>query len=399
MIGTTLAHYRITGHLGTGGMGEVYAATDAKLGRSVAIKFLPEAFAEDAERVARFQREARVLAALNHPHIAAIYGLEEEDGRHFLVMELVDGETLAERIRRGPLRLDEALAIVRQIGDALESAHDKGIVHRDLKPANIKVTPEGQVKVLDFGLAKAYGAEAASSSNLMNSPTISQAATVQGMILGTAGYMSPEQARGKAVDRRADIWAFGIVLYEMLTGRRLFEGETVTDTLAAVLERKVELDEIATRVRPMLAACLERDPRRRLRDIGDAWRLLDAVAYSPEPAVNNSSPPSRIWKFATAVLAVALLAALIPATKYFLRQPEESTDFALKLTRPVPGHRLFRRTEKPSHMQLPLMGNRCSGFVPSDPLRRKSWPEPRMSVTVSFGPQTITPLHSSPMES
>jgi serine/threonine protein kinase len=238
VIGTTFAHYEITGHLGTGGMGEVYQATDSKLARSVAIKFLPETFAQDTERLARFQREARVLASLNHPNIAAIHGLEEAAGRHFLVMELVPGETLAERIQRGPIPVDEPLGIARQIIEALDSAHEKGVIHRDLKPANLKTTPEGNVKVLDFGLAKTYDAEPA-SLNISNSPTISRAATQQGVILGTAAYMSPEQARGKTVDRRADIWAFGVLLYEMLTGARLFDGETVSDTLAAVLEREV----------------------------------------------------------------------------------------------------------------------------------------------------------------
>src|SRR5262245_44270044 len=235
MIGTRLAHYEITAHLGSGGMGEVYQATDTKLGRSVAIKLLPEAFARDVERVARFEREARVLASLNHPHIAAIHGIEESGERKLLVMELAEGETLAARIARGPLPMDEALAIARQIAEALEAAHDKGVMHRDLKPANIKVSAAGQVKVLDFGLAKAF-VEDARDVNLSNSPTlISMAATDAGVILGTAAYMAPEQAKGKAVDKRADIWAFGVVLYEMLTGRMLFSGETTSETMAAVM--------------------------------------------------------------------------------------------------------------------------------------------------------------------
>jgi eukaryotic-like serine/threonine-protein kinase len=210
MIGTKLAHYEITSHLGSGGMGDVYQATDTKLGRSVAIKFLPEAFSHDSERVARFQREARVLAALNHPGIAAIHGLEEIDSRHFLVLELVSGETLADRIKRGPIPIEEALPIAKQIAEALEEAHEKGIIHRDLKPANIKVTPEGKVKVLDFGLAKAYETETP-NPNLSQSPTISLAATNAGVILGTAAYMSPEQSKGRKVDKRTDIWASGIV--------------------------------------------------------------------------------------------------------------------------------------------------------------------------------------------
>src|SRR5215813_11796845 len=223
MIGTKLAHYEITSHIGSGGMGDVYQATDTKLGRSVAIKFLPEAFSHDTERVTRFQREARVLASLNHPNIAAIYGVEEIDTRHFLVMELVPGETLADRIKRGAIPIEEALPIAKQIAEALEEAHEKGIIHRDLKPANIKVTLDGKVKVLDFGLAKAMES-GASKTSLSNSPTLSMAATDAGVILGTAAYMSPEQVQGKETDRRTDIFAFGCVLYEILTGRPAFGG-------------------------------------------------------------------------------------------------------------------------------------------------------------------------------
>jgi serine/threonine protein kinase len=335
MIGTTLAHYRITGHLGTGGMGEVYEATDSKLERSVAIKFLPEAFARDAERVARFQREARVLASLNHPKIASIHGLEETGGRHFLVMELVPGETLAERIQRGPVSVEESLGIARQIADALDAAHEKGVVHRDLKPANIKITPDGNVKVLDFGLAKAYDADPISGVNLSNSPTLSHAATQQGVILGTAAYMSPEQARGKSADRRADIWAFGVVLYEMVTGRRLFDGETSSDTLAAVLERAVDLQSVPARVRPLLAACLERDPRRRLRDIGDVWRLIDPVLSAPVPLSPAITPVrSRRLILLSALLGVALVAALVPASLYFLRVPQENPEIRFEMQAP-----------------------------------------------------------------
>jgi serine/threonine protein kinase len=234
MIGTKLAHYEITSHLGTGGMGEVYQATDSRLGRSVAVKLLPEAFTHDAARATRFEREARVLASLNHPNIATIHGVEESSGRKFLVMELVTGETLAEKIKRGPIPLDESLGIAMQIAEALDGAHEKGVIHRDLKPANIKVTPEGKVKVLDFGLAKAFAGETADAS-LSNSPTMSLAATQQGIILGTAAYMSPEQAKGKELDRRTDIFAFGAVLYEMLTGHQAFGGDDVTDILSAVL--------------------------------------------------------------------------------------------------------------------------------------------------------------------
>jgi serine/threonine-protein kinase len=243
--GHTLAHYRISAAIGAGGMGEVYRATDTKLQREVPIKVLPAQVAGDAERLARFEREARLLASLNHPGIAHVYGFEHAelpDGSrlHFLAMELVPGEELAERMKRGALPVEEALAIARQIAEALEAAHEKGIVHRDLKPANVKITPEGTLKVLDFGLAKAYAAEPASGSSpdLSESPTLARTGTQAGVILGTAAYMAPEQARGRPVDKRADIWAFGVVLYEMLTGKRLFTGETVSDVLAGVLRAR-----------------------------------------------------------------------------------------------------------------------------------------------------------------
>jgi len=261
--GTRLGPYEILSPLGAGGMGEVYRARDAKLNREVAIKVLPEALAEDAERLARFQREAQVLAALNHPHIAAIYGLEKSGNVEALVLELVEGETLAEKIAAGPVPIEEALAIARQIADALEAAHEKGIVHRDLKPANVKVTPDGKVKVLDFGLAKALTGDR-SSPDVTHSPTLTAAATQAGVVIGTAAYMSPEQARGRSVDKRADIWAFGAVLYEMLSGRKAFEGETVSDTLAAVLRADIDWAalprETPSSVRRVLRRCLDRDP-------------------------------------------------------------------------------------------------------------------------------------------
>src|SRR6202167_1460298 len=273
IAGTKLGSYQVTGAIGAGGMGEVYQAHDTKLGRDVAIKILPAAFARDPERLSRFQREAKTLAALNHPNIAAIYGLEEDAGTTYLVMELVPGDTLADRIKRnGPVPLEEVLSIARQMAEALEAAHEKGIVHRDLKPANVKVTPEGKVKVLDFGLAKAFSDDA-SAVDISNSPTLSRAATMQGMILGTAAYMSPEQARGRAVDKRTDIWAYGVVVYEMLTGKRLFTGEDVTETLASVVKDKPDLALVPSKVRPLLERCLEKNPKNRLRDIGDAELL------------------------------------------------------------------------------------------------------------------------------
>jgi serine/threonine protein kinase/Tol biopolymer transport system component len=283
LIGHSIGTYQITALVGVGGMGEVYRARDTKLGRDVAIKILPPRFTSDGDRLARFEREARVLASLNHPHIEAIYGLEEADGVRALVLELVEGETLADRIARGPIPVKDALRIARQIADALDAAHEKGIVHRDLKPANIKVTPDGMVKVLDFGLAKATAADASNPA-----PTGSVGGTGEGVILGTAAYMSPEQARGQAVDKRTDIWAFGCVLYEMLTGRLAFARDTLTDTLVAILEREPEWASLPSATSPriveLLHSCLDKDPRRRLRDIGDAYTQLESNPDSPTSA-------------------------------------------------------------------------------------------------------------------
>jgi serine/threonine-protein kinase len=316
MIGTKLAHYEITAHLGSGGMGDVYQATDSKLGRSVAVKLLPESFAHDADRVARFEREARVLASLNHPNIAAIYGLENINEKNFLVMELVPGETLADRISRDPLTIEEASPIAKQITEALEAAHEKGIIHRDLKPANIKVTTDGKVKVLDFGLAKAYQQDPANSS-LSNSPTVaSMAATSAGVIFGTAAYMSPEQAAGKPVDRRADIWSFGVVLYEMLTGKRLFEAETISHTLADVLRRPIEFDGLPSNtprpIRSLLRRCLDRNVQNRLRDIGEARIALENLTKSAhgEEAERLATHSGYGWARFTWLLVVALAVAL-----------------------------------------------------------------------------------------
>jgi eukaryotic-like serine/threonine-protein kinase len=313
MIGTKLAHFEITSHLGLGGMGDVYQATDAKLGRSVAIKFLPEAFSHDTERVARFQREARVLASLNHSNIAAIHGLEEIDSRHFLVMELVSGETLAERIKRGAIPIEEALPIAKQIAEGLEEAHEKGIIHRDLKPANIKITPDGKVKVLDFGLAKAYERES-SDASVSNSPTISMAATNAGVILGTAAYMSPEQARGKAVTRATDIFAFGAVLYELLTGKQAFQGEDAGDILASVVKTEPDWSLLPHStppgIRTMLQRCMRKDPRQRLRDAtGIRIEIEEALAnpYTPAAAAPAAALQRGIPLRTVIPAAVALL--------------------------------------------------------------------------------------------
>ena len=283
--GTRLGPYEIGAQIGVGGMGEVYRAKDTNLGRAVAIKVLPEAFAQDPERLARFEREAKTLASLNHPSIAIIHGLERAGGGVLaIVMELVEGPTLADRIAQGPIPVDEALPIAKQIAEALEAAHEQGIIHRDLKPANIKLRPDGTVKVLDFGLAKALDPAAPGSDDpaLAASPTISPALSLAGTVLGTPAYMSPEQARGKALDKRTDIWAFGCVLYQMLTGRPAFRGETLSDLIVAILERDADWTALPVgtppAVRRLLQRCLEKDAHRRLRDIGDVRHWLDDVA-------------------------------------------------------------------------------------------------------------------------
>jgi serine/threonine protein kinase len=297
-------------------MGEVYRATDTKLGREVALKVLPAEMASDPERFARFQREAQLLASLNHPNIAAIYGVEEPEGRPVLVLELVEGEDLAERLKRGPLPVDEALAIAKQIAEALEEAHEKGIVHRDLKPANVKVTPDGRVKVLDFGLAKAYGGEAGATSapDLSQSPTLAHTGTRAGVILGTAAYMAPEQARGHVVDKRADVWAFGVVLHEMLTGKRLFAAPTVSDTLAEVLKSEPDWASLPARlpaaVKRLLRRCLERDPKQRLRDIGEARIALGEALRGdaderPQASATSAASRRRAAWWAGSVLLTA----------------------------------------------------------------------------------------------
>ncbi|MCG6962359.1 MAG: serine/threonine-protein kinase [Acidobacteria bacterium] len=312
--GTRLGPYEITAKLGEGGMGEVWRATDSKLGREVALKLLPEGFADDPERHARFEREARTLASLNHPNIATLYGLEHLDGQHALAMELVEGEGLDETIARGPIPVDQTIPIALQIAEALEAAHEHGIVHRDLKPANIRIRPDGTVKVLDFGLAKAW-AEETGASDLSISPTITARHTKEGVILGTAGYMAPEQAVGNTVDTRADNWAFGVVLWEMLTGRQLFGGETVSHVLASVLKDEIDLGalpaETPVRIRELIERCLRRKPRQRLQAIGDARVVLEEVP-AEVPAVQSAAASGRRsrtawagWVVALAVLALA----------------------------------------------------------------------------------------------
>ena len=312
--GTRLGHYDVTSLIGEGGMGQVWQATDTQLGREVALKILPDAFAADPDRFARFTREAQILASLNHPNIAAIHGIEEAEGTRALVLELVEGPTLADRIAKGPVPLDEALPIAKQIAEALEAAHEAGVIHRDLKPANIKVREDGTVKVLDFGLAKALDPHPEGDPS--DSPTLTAAATQMGVIMGTAAYMSPEQARGKVVDKRADIWAFGCVLYEMLTGRRAFEGEDVSTTLADVIRAELSWDALPSDLPPALGTylrrCLEKDPTDRVRDVGDVRLALDGAFDSAPPSteVKAAPPPVRFWQRPVGVAALAALAAV-----------------------------------------------------------------------------------------
>ena len=345
--GSYVGTYQILSLLGAGGMGEVYRARDTKLGRDVAIKVLPSDVAQVPERLARFRREAQLLASLNHPHIAAIHGLEEADGRPFLVLDLVEGEDLSERLRRGPLSLEESMTLARQLAEALEAAHAKGIVHRDLKPGNIKVTSDGTIKVLDFGLAKVFAEEAGEvSSELSHSPTLSRQATAAGVILGTAAYMSPEQAKGKSVDKRADIWAFGCVLYEMLTGRKTFAGETVSETFAEILKGEPDWSrlpgDVPEVVRNLLRHCLTKDPKHRLRDIGDAWVALDEASAQPRAPATVPKTEARRYSaplLLASVLASSVLAALVTA---YLRPappaPAPTRRFTIRLDeRPFPG--------------------------------------------------------------
>ena len=356
--GTRVGSYEVIALLGAGGMGEVYRATDTNLKRQVAIKVLPASVSSDPDRLARFQREAEVLAALNHPNIAAIYGLEKSAGMTALVMEIVEGPTLADRIAQGAIPLDEALPIARQIAEALEAAHEQGIIHRDLKPANIKVRADGMVKVLDFGLAKAMETTGASSASASMSPTLSLHATQAGIILGTAAYMSPEQARGAAVDKRADLWAFGVVFFEMLTGRRLFEGGTISDTLAAVLMKEPNWTALPPNtpapLRRLLRRCLEKDRKRRLDSAADARLEIDDALTTPATvATAASGKPGTRGTLGWVVAGVAVLGlstALVPAVRHVLE--------------PAPDVTVRRFTFEP-----PLMAN--SNFVAVSPDGRR----------------------------
>ena len=343
LIGRSVAHYRIIEKIGEGGMGIVYRAEDSRLNRQVAVKVLPELFSGDPGRLARFEREARLLASLNHPSIAAIYGFDQAESEHFLVMELVEGETLAQKISRGPLPMDEALAVCRQIAEGLEAAHEKGIIHRDLKPANIKITPEGKVKILDFGLAKALQEESANPDRT-HSPSLAAQMTHSGIILGTVAYMSPEQANGKVVDKRADIWAFGCILFECLTGKRPFPGETVSETLVAILKEDPDwqLLPAATswKLKDLLHRCLRKDLNERLHDIADGRIEIGESATADAGSMETAPGPrtfSLLWLAACAV--VVLLAGILigPALMRYLR-PSSPALVVTSTIRVEPGH-------------------------------------------------------------
>ena len=341
MIGTTISHFKVLEKIGQGGMGEVYRAEDINLSRDVAIKVLPEQFTQDPQRLARFEREAKLLASLNHPNIAAIHSFEHADEIHFLVLELVEGETLAQKVAMGPLPVEESLEICRQIAEGVEAAHEKGVIHRDLKPANVKVTPEGQVKILDFGLAKAFEAEVP-VTDISQSPTLTEEMTKAGVILGTAAYMSPEQAKGKSVDKRADVFAFGCVLYELLTASRAFQGETVTETLAKILEGEPNWDvlppTLPSTIRFLMSRCLQKKPGRRLQHI-DGARILIEEALSGATSASAlglpaASPPG--WKRVMTVGLIALAAITTGISIWSvmkpvspLLRPESITEFAI----------------------------------------------------------------------
>jgi Tol biopolymer transport system component len=340
LIGRQLGAYRVDSWLGAGGMGEVYRARDTKLGRDVAIKILPRLFVSEPERLARFAREARLLASLNHPHIGAIYGLEDVDGIPALVLELIDGVTLADRLAKGPLPVREALTIAVQIADALDAAHEKGIVHRDLKPANVKITPEGMVKVLDFGLAKAF-ARGGSVPDLLHMPTVTATELRPGAILGTPAYMSPEQARGQAIDKRTDIWAFGCVLYEMLTGRHVFAGNDVSEVLASVLAREPDFALLPTdtpsSIRRLLRRCLQKEPKERLHDISDARIEIQDADAKVDPDVTivlSRRGRERLAWIVAVLLAMVSVVAVAVAIASALRPPPAAREVRLEITTP-----------------------------------------------------------------
>ena len=345
MIGKTISHYKVLEKIGQGGMGEVYRAEDTNLSREIAIKVLPEQFTKDPQRLARFEREAKLLASLNHPNIAAIYGLEEADGVRFLALELVSGDTLQERVAKGPLPVEEALEVCLQIAEGVEAAHEKGVIHRDLKPANVKVTPEGKVKILDFGLAKAFEAETP-VTDISQSPTLTEEMTRAGVILGTAAYMSPEQAKGEAVDKRADIFAFGCVLYELLTGKRTFDGKTITETLGAIIHKEPDWAALPSttpwRIQELLRRCLTKDAHDRLRDVAHVRVEVKLALYEPageSPTGVTSAVQLRGQRWGMTVGLVVLALAVGGMVTWLLIQPslpEQSLNrFVIRPSPPV----------------------------------------------------------------
>ena len=425
LIGKSIGVYHITALLGVGGMGEVYRARDTKLSRDVAIKVLPNAFAHDSDRLRRFEREAKTLASLNHPNIAIIHGLEQADDVHALVMELVEGEDLSQRLAHGAMPLQDALPVATQIAEALEAAHEQGIIHRDLKPANIKVRADGTVKVLDFGLAKALE-PVGSAPNVSESPTIKtpahlrqgydgQAMTGVGVILGTAAYMSPEQARGKTVDRRADIWAFGAVLFEMLTGKRAFGGDGVQDTLAAVMRDEPDWARLPATLSPALVTfirrCLHKDPRHRIHDIADVRLALEGAfeTAAPHATATSSTPRGRLaWMTALAVAAVLTAIVLaIPALRHLRETPPPApSEMRLDIVTPATddptaragSRRLrlrFRPTAARSSSSPRVMGRPVCGYGRWRRRQRSRWRVPRGPVVPSGRPAAV-PWASSP---
>jgi serine/threonine protein kinase len=399
--GTHIGPYEVTSPLGEGGMGVVFRAYDTKLQREVALKLLPDHFSGDPDRLVRFQREAQVLAALNHPNIAQIHGLEESDNTSCIVMELVDGEILAERLKHGPIPVDEALRYALDIAEALDAAHDKGIVHRDLKPANIKITPDGNVKVLDFGLAKVFEKEPSEASR-SNSPTLSISATNAGVILGTASYMSPEQAKGRTVDKRTDIFALGCVLYEMLTGKQAFDGEDVAEILAHVLTREPDWIQlpasVSPRVRDLLKLCLEKNVKNRRRDATDV-RIDIELALKEPAAVTPTATPIRgvngWWLALTAGLALAL--ALV-ATLHFSEKLPSEIRLDIQTPPTVDAASLAVSPDGRKIVFSPTRAGRNCGCDQWIPHWRGLWRE-RTTQRVRSGRPTAGRLHSSRMES
>ena len=361
--GTTLGPYSVTAKIGEGGMGEVYRARDTKLDRDVALKVLPQAFTDDPDRLARFEREAKVLASLNHPNIGHIYGLEEAEGQKALVLELVEGPTLADRIKQGPIPVDEALPIAKQIAEALEAAHEQGVIHRDLKPANIKVRDDGTVKVLDFGLAKALDPHPEGDPS--QSPTLTAAATQMGVIMGTAAYMSPEQARGKTVDKRADVWAFGVVLFEMLSGRKPFPGDDVSQTLARVIDKEPDWQTVPAEtpaLARLLRRCLEKDPRRRLQASGEARvQIEDLIGGARETATIGGSAVEvshreRVTRVVALVLAVIAVGAVSIAAWFASRPAPAGPEMHLELSTP-PDPTLVSLAVSPTGRKIVFVGS------------------------------------------